>query len=898
MSNESNHYLEEEERMARRYARAVIRLRKPILALILIATVLLATQIPKLDIRNDPDTLLPPGNRYVATNLYAEKTFGMGNLMVVGLEIKDGDIYQPWFINKVQEVHRILTDLPTSRPANFLSLAAQKVKYMGADENGLVFKRLIPTEGVDEKDPVRAAEQLQFLKEGLQDNPVMAPMLLHLEDKDGNRCAYGQEGCSAKATFVIGDYQDDVKEIYLPWVRELLEKLEPFSHDDRYDLYIAGEPYFLAYMLLNLVEHWWLFAISLAIVVLVLLKECRTVRGATFPLLGVGATILMTLGLMGFSEFKLTTMMVLTPMLLLAIGIGHAVQITRRYMQEQARAGGDNEDAATHAIEHTIIPATLSIITDVAGFATLSLVDISFYKAYAYFGMFGMFTLILTTTTLIPLLMITFPESRPSSEEALAIERAERLGKKTALFLTGPLKWLPIAGAALILLISAHYTDIANGTKDDLMPGVEKGINYARAAFKKESVTIKHIERLGQIMPGVISLNIPIRGKAPLKPLCEDMEEMEPPACHDAEEDGEQGIFNDAEVMTDLAAMEEWMRSHPNIGFTGSYVQYLKLVNMLLAAEPGAPPQMKDFVVPDRAFLTRVDPEDDRDPNMVVSMFNGLLESMTSEGDLDSFVDAESWNKGVLLGFVNTMDPKLTHQVVKDIQAYIEEHKNDPGFKKVNFGLRNGDESGDTNHLSQPGPDYLEPGIGGFLGATEATWEVSMENWLLSPLQTGLAIFLIAALVFRSFLVSGLLIVILGVTLFAQYGLAGYFTRVENWSGNLHFANLVALSIAMGLGVDYSIYIISRLREEMLATKNDWTQALANTLATSGSAVLVSVLVLLGSFIPLLATELGNTWGLGMYIGEALVIDVFTALTLLPVLIYLFKPRFVFGDSK
>jgi|GEM_PF-5259591 len=40
-----------------------------------------------------------------------------------------------------------------------------------------------------------------------------------------------------------------------------------------------------------------------------------------------------------------------------------------------------------------MIPATLSIITDMVGFATLATVDISFYKAYAYFGMFGMLTL-------------------------------------------------------------------------------------------------------------------------------------------------------------------------------------------------------------------------------------------------------------------------------------------------------------------------------------------------------------------------------------------------------------------------------------------------------------------------------------------------------------------------
>jgi predicted RND superfamily exporter protein len=281
-------------------------------------------------------------------------------------------------------------------------------------------------------------------------------------------------------------------------------------------------------------------------------------------------------------------------------------------------------------------------------------------------------------------------------------------------------------------------------------------------------------------------------------------------------------------------------------------------------------------------------------------MYNGLLQAMTSDGDMESFVKTKGdneWNEGVVLGFINTMDPRETHQVTMDIQNYIEEHKNDPGFSKVNFGLRNANTSGDTNELSVDGEGYVKPGIGGFLGATEATREVAMDNWLISPLQTALAIFLIAALMFRSFLVSGILVFTLLITLMAQYGLGGYFTSVENWSGNLAFHLLVTLSIAMGLGVDYGIYMISRLREEMAATGGNWLQALRNTQNTTGSAVIVSIIVLLGSFIPLVGTDLANTWGLGVFIGEALVIDMVTALVLIPLLVYWFKPKYVFKPN-
>lgn len=908
------------------YAEFVMRYRLPVILLLLIGTIAGALQIQYLDVRNDPDTLLPPSNRYVATNNYGEQNFGMGNLMVFTLKVRDGDIYQPWFINKVQEIHNRLVALPNARSANFIDIAAQKIKYMGADENGLVFKRLIPTEGISD-DPETARQQLAFLKEGIKTNPVMGPMLVSMEDANGNLCKYedySKEECVAKAAYIIGDYDDGVKEIYLSWVREVRGMMDEYAQDDRFDLYVAGEPYFLAWMLADLVDKWWLFVISVLIVIVVLWLEFRDWRGAVFPLIGVTGTIAMTLGLMGFSAFKLTTMMVLTPMLLLAIGIGHSVQVTRRFAQDEAQLG-DSRQAGVSAIRHTIVPATLSIVTDMVGFATLATVDISFYKAYAYFGMFGMLTLLLTTTTLIPLLMSYFPSKKGEAREGHAWEK--QAGGFIAALISGPGKWVPIGFVALVMIVSGHYSNIGNWKGDpeaqvlleqegDIMPGVEKGINYARAAFKGQSQTIQDLLMLNEIMPGVISVTVPIRGKKPLIPACTqqffpdeiwDIEEREERlaeckvqaerlGCWDADPCGAQGVFNKAAVLADIEKMEKWMRRHEFVGYTGSYAQYVRLVNMLLAAEPGTQPRIRDLAIPTREYLTAIDPDDQRDPDEIVQLFNGLLETMTSEGDMDSFV-SKDWNEGIIMGFVNTMHPVETHQVTKDIQAYIEQHKNDPGFSQVNFGLRCGDTSCDSGPMAVDGEDYVEPGLGGFLGATEATREVAMENWLLSPLQTAVAIFIITLLMFRSFLVAAILVITLLITLFAQYGLGGYYTSVSNWSGNLAFHLLVTLSIAMGLGVDYGIYMISRLREEMAETSNNWAVSLRNTLNTTGSAVIVSIVVLLGSFIPLVGTDLANTWGLSMYIGEALLIDVVTALMLLPLMVKWLKPKYVFGAN-
>ena len=957
---------------ASKYAAFVVANRKVILALMAAFTLFMGYFVQFLDIRNDPDTLLPESNRYVATNAYGEQKFGFGNIMVVGFVLKDcvggdnpygdadeiinfdpetglrinesapakmtqaicegangswetsDDVYQPWFINMVQKAHNDMVALEHSRGNNFMDIAAQKIKYMGtSDDGGLKFERLIPVAGINATDKQVSDKQLAHLKKGIETNPVLAPMLMLKQKVDGTRCEFAQEGwyddniCKAKGFFIVGDYADTVKTDYLPWVSSTIALVDAVKaeHGDRVEVRIAGEPYFLAFMLYDLVQKWWLFAISFLIVVGMLWYLNKGWRGSVFPLIGVVATIIITLGLMGFTAYKLTTMMVLTPMLLLAIGTGHAVQVVRRY---QSELHGDKRitpmTAAEKAIATTIVPATLAIVTDMVGFFTLSFVDISFYKAYAYFGMFGMLTILITTTTISPILMAMFPgkdtERDASMTEASAFEKG--MANTLTSVITGKMKIIPIGLIVALVAWSAVQTKVLSPTAESAMPGVEVGINYSRAAFKYDSDANIDLRRLGEVMPGVISVNIPIKGKAehfPMLPACEyDGSQAPGTPCWDEDEDAPQGAFNNAEVQAAIEKTEDWMRSHPNIGFTGSYIQFMKIVNMLMMTPEGQEPDLKYFHVPNTAFIEKNmdvygDPEDPEwvpDANEIVTGFNGLLEANTNAGDLDSFV-AKGWNEGVIMGFVNTMDPVKTHQTVKDIQQWFIDNKDEPGFDLVTWGFKSGDvvhmpESGKTVQIEDSGTSTMA--VGGFLGATEATHDVAEVEYIKSPLVTALAIFIIAALIFGSPLVAAILTSTLLVTLFGQYGLGAYFTSVENWSGNLHFATLVSLSIAMGLGVDYGIYMISRLREEMQATAGNWAQSLSNTLETTGAAVFASIVVLLASFIPLLMTQLANTWALGIFISEALIIDVVIALTIIPLLVYIFKPKYVFGDKK
>lgn len=950
---------------ADRYARFVLRHRWAVILLLFASTLAASLYVSKVNLRNDPDSLLPLSNRYIATNLYTEINYGMSNLMVWGVKVRQGDIYQPWFVQMIDELYEDVSRLEFANPENFIGLASPMMRNLGLSEEGnLDFKRLIPVNGLSE-DPQEQQEQLHFLRTGLEKHPVMEPLLVYYEDGAGKQCqmldengvisnasvAHVHEHCTARGTFIIGDFGNELKDHPLDWIKSANELLADYEkrYGDRVDFLVSGEPYFLASMIEEIWDKAWLFGISLLIILLVLWYEFRHWSCALIPLLGVGMTIVLTLGLMGFTQFKLTTMMVLTPMLLLAIGIGHAMQITRRFMQELHKSG-DPETAALQAIRYTIVPAALSIGTDLHGFFAISFVDISFYKAYAYFGIFGMSTLILTTTTLIPLLMITFPPALRDHEDERGWESA--MGSRIGAMLTGRWKWIPLAAVVGVMWVSAHYAELGRGVgallageagrgdpevariqdEFDIMPGAEKGINYPRAAFKDhyflgdlfgkgEVRPIADLEKLSNMMPGAITANMVIRSRAGTLPSCglDSRNELGervvgPDRCYDELDDPPQGIFNDATVMKALSDFEDWLRTHPHIGYSSSYIQFVKTLNMMLNAPSGEEPlrHANLYAIPDLehirenwyAYRDVDDPEYLPNPDATIQLYNGMLLNNTGAGELDSFINTRNWDEGVIVGFVNTMHPVETHKTIVDIQNYLLAHQDDPGMRKVRVGIEGGEKlevrlGNETRTIVVK--DTLPEGraaIGGFLGITEATRDVAFAEWLHAPAMTSATVFAMTAIMFRSWVIACILICMCFITLMSQYGLAGYMTSIQEWSANLAFHVQVALSIAMGLGIDYGVYMVSRLREEMQATQQNWQESLRKTLSSTGSAIVISVVVLLGSIIPLMNTELANTWSVSLYIAEALILDVVTALMLLPLLIYWLKPKFVFTPSR
>ncbi len=110
---------------------------------------------------------------------------------------------------------------------------------------------------------------------------------------------------------------------------------------------------------------------------------------------------------------------------------------------------------------------------------------------------------------------------------------------------------------------------------------------------------------------------------------------------------------------------------------------------------------------------------------------------------------------------------------------------------------------------------------------------------------------------------------------------------------NLNTVPVAALGI--GLGVDYSFYIVDRIREE-LQLGHSLESAIRESLRTSGWAVMVTAVTLSISVLIWNFSTLKFQAEMGLLIGVWLFISAMSAVILMPTMVYVLRPRFVVGE--
>ncbi|HEY5600276.1 MAG TPA: MMPL family transporter, partial [Candidatus Manganitrophaceae bacterium] len=145
--------------------------------------------------------------------------------------------------------------------------------------------------------------------------------------------------------------------------------------------------------------------------------------------------------------------------------------------------------------------------------------------------------------------------------------------------------------------------------------------------------------------------------------------------------------------------------------------------------------------------------------------------------------------------------------------------------------------------------------------------------------------------VVRRSLLGGLFVIIpLSLAVLINFGVMG-FTGIS-----LGIGTAAITAMAVGIGADYEIYLIFRLREEFRKRKNI-EEAITVTLRTSGKAIIFVALAVSAGYA-LLAFTGYYLHMEGILVPLAMLTSCLGALAILPALVVLFKPDFVFGPEE
>jgi RND superfamily putative drug exporter len=104
------------------------------------------------------------------------------------------------------------------------------------------------------------------------------------------------------------------------------------------------------------------------------------------------------------------------------------------------------------------------------------------------------------------------------------------------------------------------------------------------------------------------------------------------------------------------------------------------------------------------------------------------------------------------------------------------------------------------------------------------------------------------------------------------------------------FAPLIGVMIGLGIGIDYSLFIVTRYRERTRAGASP-DVAVADAMDTAGRAVLIAGLTVVFSLLGMVLIGLSFITGLGVAAATTVAVTVLSSLTLLPALLALLHSR-------
>jgi uncharacterized protein len=189
---------------------------------------------------------------------------------------------------------------------------------------------------------------------------------------------------------------------------EVMEALDKILYQKKYtdylEYYPVGNAPMMTIFMEMMAEMEPLFGGMILIMVGLLWYLFRSISAVLWPIAIVILSSVWTIGLAGWFGATISSMIPLTILLILAVGIADAIHIISGYLLFR-KEGQDHDAALTNAFEKAALPCLLTTVTTMIGMLSLGTSSISHIQVFGYMSASGVFFAFIFTIYLLPLML-------------------------------------------------------------------------------------------------------------------------------------------------------------------------------------------------------------------------------------------------------------------------------------------------------------------------------------------------------------------------------------------------------------------------------------------------------------------------------------------------------------
>lgn len=831
-------------------ANAIFSVRPLVLLAFVIGTAIMAFYMVQLRVDAGFKKQLPLEHEYMQTFQFYEE-FGGANRILVALMDNDGDMFDPEFFRAFEQISNQVFLLPGVDRASVRSIFTPNVRFVEVIEDGFAGGNVIPA------DFSPTPEMMERVRSNIIKSGEVGRLVA--EDFSGAMVWANLMETNPETGQKL-DYQD---------VAAQLEQIRSEFENENHSVHVIGFAKIVGDIADGARGVIAFFGVAFLITALLLALYSKSLWLTVLPLVCSTVAVVWQLGILSLLGYGIDPMNILTPFLIFAIGVSHGVQMISGWTAEKLFGGhspaslhrrseahdeygiASSLDAAKATFTRLLAPGSIALLSDTIGFLAIYLINIRIIQELALTASIGVAVIIFTNMLLMPVLL-SYARIRNAEKfrEKLYAKAAQTswVWRMLATFTR------PVPALVTILVAAVMFAGAVYKSQDMKIGDSEAGVPELRqdSRYNRDARLISERFALGVDVLGVISET----SSGACAENYEVMERIDEFVWGIQQVEGVQQVLSLPVVAkTVFAGWNEgnlrWKVLPRNPGNLALSTQSIGTETGLLNRDCSAMPVlvfMEDHKaetiqrVIDRAKQLR--DELSIEPAVAISEDSAdatnVAQPSQSTNDLLKFASS--------IGLVSgTVAPELTTADTCSEQVGT-------GEDCLRFRLATGNV--------------------GVMAATNEEVKAAQTPILLYVYG---AIILLCLITFRS--IRGTICIVLPLVLvsYLAYSLMAFLDI------GLKVNTLPVVALGVGIGVDYGIYIFSRLREYLDegATLDD---AYMRTLRLTGRAVLFTAITLAVGVGTWLFSDLKFQADMGILLSFMFIFNMIGAMLLLPAL--------------